>query len=63
MIDAIVERLVHEAGDPWERDAEAVPMALVGHIVGPGGRAAATATTAVRAECEMAPELLRTGLM
>ena len=35
-------------------------MGLVGHVVGPDGR---TPAGAVRAECEMAPELLRTGIM
>jgi hypothetical protein len=62
MIDVIVERLADQSVDPWSRDAEAVPMSLVAHVVGPGGRVAATAA-AIRAECEMAPELLRTGLM
>ena len=60
MLGAIAERVVHQVIDPWSRDVEVVPMGLVGHVVGPDGRSPAAA---VRAECEMAPELLRTGIM
>ena len=60
MLGAIVERVAHQAIDPWSREVEVVPMSLVGHVVGPDGRAP---MAAVRAECEMAPELLRTGIM
>ena len=60
MLAAIVERVAHQSIDPWSRDVEALPTALVAHIVGPDGRLPATA---IRAECEMAPELLRTGIM
>lgn len=60
MIEAIIERVDQRSIDPWSRDVEAVPMALVAHVVGPTGRHAAADT---RAECEMAPELLRTGIM
>jgi hypothetical protein len=61
MVDSIVARLDGE--DYWTREAEAIPMSLVAHIVGPAGRLPATAPAAVRAECEMAPELLRTSPM
>ena len=60
MLGAIVERVAHQAVDPWSREVEVVPMSLVAHVVGPDGR---VPTAAVRAECEMAPELLRTGIM
>ena len=59
MIDAIAERLDHSF-DPWSRESELVPSALLASVVGPGGR---HAPSEVRAECEMAPELLRTGIM
>ena len=60
MLGAIVERVAHQSIDPWSREVEAMRMSLVGHVVGPDGR---TAAATVRAECEMAPELLRTGVM
>ncbi len=60
MIGAIVDRVAQRAIDPWSRDGEVVPMSLVAHVVGPSGRQRAAD---VRAECEMAPELLRTGIM
>ncbi|MET0144911.1 MAG: hypothetical protein ABW328_09020 [Ilumatobacteraceae bacterium] len=60
MLGAIVDRVADQAIDPWSRDVEPVPMALVTHVVGPDGRLSAGT---VRAECEMAPELLRTGIM
>ena len=60
MIDAIVERVAQHAIDPWSREVEAVPAAPVAYVVGPTGRRPASD---VRAECEMAPELLRTGIM
>jgi len=60
MIEAIVDRVAHQAVDPWSRDVEVLPMSLVAQVVGPTGRLPATD---VRAECEMAPELLRTGVM
>jgi hypothetical protein len=60
MIRAIVERVAQGAIDPWSREVESLPTSLVSHVVGPHGRLTASA---VRAECEMAPELLRTGIM
>jgi hypothetical protein len=60
MIGAIVDRVAQRAIDPWSQEVEAFPMALVSHVIGPRGRVPATD---VRAECEMAPELLRTGIM
>jgi hypothetical protein len=60
MIAAIIDRVAQRAIDPWSREVEAFPTALVAHVVGPHGRQPATE---VRAECEMAPELLRTGIM
>jgi hypothetical protein len=60
MLGAIVDRVAHQSIDPWSRDVEVVPMTLVGHVIGPDGRLPAAT---VRAECEMAPELLRTGVM
>ncbi len=61
MVDSIAARVDGE--DYWTREAEAIPLSLVSHIVGPAGRLPATAPAAVRAECEMAPELLRTSPM
>jgi hypothetical protein len=60
MIDAITARL---DGDYWTREAESLPMSLVAHIVGPAGRLPVAASSALRAECEMAPELLRSSPM
>ena len=59
MIDAIAERL-DQSFHPRTRECELVPTALVASVVGPGGRQRPADT---RAECEMAPELLRTGIM
>lgn len=60
MIAAIIDRVAQRAIDPWSPEVEALPTSLVAHVVGPHGRRPATD---VRAECEMAPELLRTGIM
>ena len=60
MLTAIIERVAVESIDPWSRDVEPLPLSLVAHVVGPDGRLVAGA---VRAECDMAPELLRTGIM
>jgi hypothetical protein len=61
MLDAIIARL--DGDDYWAREAEALPMTLGAYVVGPAGRLAATSPAAVGAECEMAPELLRTSPM
>jgi hypothetical protein len=60
MIDAIIDRVAQRAIDPWSREVEALPAALVSYVVGPTGR---QPLADLRAECEMAPELLRTGIM
>lgn len=59
MIDAIVERLA-QSFDPWSRECEPVPVSLIASVVGPDGR---LPPSTIRPECEMAPELLRTGIM
>ena len=60
MVAAIVDRVAQRAIDPWSQEVEALPSSLVAHVVGPRGR---QPMGDVRAECEMAPELLRTGIM
>ena len=60
MIEAIIERVAQRAIDPWSREVEVLPANLVSHVVGPHGR---QPLAELRAECEMAPELLRTGIM
>ncbi len=60
MVTAITERVGQQSIDPWTREVETLPASLVTHVVGPPGR---TTVAGVRAECEMAPELLRTGIM
>jgi hypothetical protein len=62
MIDAIAAALARD-DDYWTRDAELFPLALVTQVVGPAGRLPAAAPEAVRAECDMAPELLRASPM
>ena len=59
MVEAIVER-VAQTLDPWSRECDVVPISLVSSVVGPDGR---SPSSAIRPECEMAPELLRTGVM
>ena len=58
MVDAIVER-VAQTLDPWSRECDVVPVSLVSSVVGPEGR---SPSSVIRPECEMAPELLRTGV-
>ncbi len=62
MIDGIAAALARDE-DYWTRDAELFPLALVSQVVGPAGRLPAAAPEAVRAECDMAPELLRASPM
>jgi hypothetical protein len=45
-------------GEPWERDFEVVPSALVSHVVGPAGLES-PADAVRRTDCPVAPELLR----
>jgi hypothetical protein len=59
MVDAIVDRL-DQSLDPWSRECEVTPATLLTSIVGPDGR---LPPSSIRPECEMAPELLRTGVM
>jgi len=61
MVDVIAAYVDRQ--DYWSRDAEALPLRLVAEVVGPGGRLPASSATAVRAECELAPELLRSSPM
>jgi len=60
MIQAIVDRVGARTPEPWDRVVETLPTALVAQVVGPTGRVPASE---IRPECEMAPELLRTGIM
>ena len=62
MIEVIAARLARD-DDYWTRDAETLPLALVSHVVGPAGRLPVSEPAAVRAECEIAPELLRASPM
>jgi hypothetical protein len=62
IVDAIVAH-VDADDDFWGREAEWLPLRLVAQLVGPGGRSPAAVPSAVRAECEMAPELLRSSPM
>ena len=62
MIEVIAAR-VERDDDYWMREAETLPLGLVAHVVGPMGRRPASDPGATRAECEMAPELLRSSPM
>jgi hypothetical protein len=62
MVDAIVAHLDGD-DDFWGREAEALPLRLVDQLAGPAGRCPASAPAAARAECELAPELLRSSPM
>lgn len=55
--DALLSRLDASA-DPWEGGLDLVPLDLAVDAVGPGGHTAA-ATVPNRADCPVAPELLR----
>lgn len=61
MWTAMLRRL-DDTGDPWRRDVERVPVALVSNIVAAGGLTAVT-TEALAPECPVAFELLRTSAM
>ena len=49
---------VEAMGEPWELDEEIVPLDLVTHVAGPAGVGPA-AEAPKRADCPIAPELLR----
>jgi len=59
MVAAIAER-IGQSLDPWSCECEMMPASLLASIVGPDGRCP---PSEVRPECDMAPELLRTGVM
>ena len=55
MFTALLGRMSDD--DPWELDEEHVPAEVLTHYVGPEGRSAVA--DGLRADCSMAPELLR----
>jgi len=59
MVRAMIERM--EVGDPFSADVETLPAASFAAVVGPDGRRPMS-PEATRAECELAPELLRAGM-
>ncbi|HZT66637.1 MAG TPA: hypothetical protein VFA11_12695 [Acidimicrobiales bacterium] len=56
--EAQLARIDGRGEEPWERPFEVVPLALVDEVVGPAGRGS-PASVAGRADCPVAPELLR----
>lgn len=56
--DALVSRLDAVEADPWDRPDEVVPLDLADLVYGPTG-AAAAADAFKRADCPVAPELLK----
>jgi hypothetical protein len=55
--DAYAQRL-DDASDPWDSELEIVPLSLVDKVVGPGGLSS-PADALKRADCPIAPELLK----
>lgn len=55
--EALLQRLDVDA-DPWDAGIDVVPLGLAGEAFGPAGRGPAAALPA-RADCPVAPELLR----
>lgn len=55
--EALQARL-EASGDPWDANEEIVPLELATHVAGPAGVGAA-AEAPKRADCPIAPELLR----
>jgi hypothetical protein len=55
--EALVARLEQE-GDPWDVEYDLVPLAWVTTVVGPNGPASPE-DAMKRADCPIAPELLR----
>jgi hypothetical protein len=58
LFEALVQRLEDQASPPWERGVEVVPTALADAVVGPAGLGD-PAEAWRRADCPLAPELLR----
>lgn len=58
MWSAVLGRL-ESAGNPWDLDDEFVPAGMISHVVGPSGLTLGAGDLG-RAECPVAPELLRT---
>lgn len=58
MWSAVLGRL-EAAGSPWDLDDEFVPAGMISHVVGPSGFTVGAGDLG-RAECPVAPELLRT---
>jgi hypothetical protein len=56
--DALCRCLEADDEDPWDRREEIVPLDLAEEVVGPSGRQP-VAEVASRADCPVAPELLR----
>ncbi len=56
--EALARRLDDDPEEPWERPYEVVPLDLVSQVVAPGGPEGVEAALA-RADCPVAPELLR----
>jgi hypothetical protein len=55
--DSYAQRL-DDAADPWDNDLELVPLSLIDTVVGPDGLAT-PAEALKRADCPIAPELLK----
>lgn len=55
--EALIDRLL-DGGDPWALDHEVVPLDLVPAVAGPSG-ISGSADALKRADCPIAPELLR----
>lgn len=62
LLNGMIARLAGTDDDPFAAELEAFPTTSVTHVVGPHGRAAMSPAAAV-AECEFAPELLRSSAM
>lgn len=61
VVEAVLTRARPEH-DPLAADVESLPVAAVDHVAGPDG-VVVRSTAALTAECELAPELLRTSPM
>jgi hypothetical protein len=56
--EGLGRRLDEDPEEPWERPYEVMPLDLVSQVVGPGGLEGVEAALA-RADCPVAPELLK----